>query len=133
EPVTAGGHEEETAVAAAAAAATAATTPAEALPPAEGVDATTSAAERQRLFKAHAEEEARRALEVHLLERFDEDLSAPFRAGELAALLLLSPPLRRENNSGPCQAEVWTPSHDQRRLDPEAGAGQRRQRPVRWC
>ncbi|CBJ28319.1 conserved unknown protein [Ectocarpus siliculosus] len=132
EPMTAGGHEEETA-AAAAAVATAATTPSEALPPSEGGDATTSADERQRLFKAHAEEEARRALEGHLLERFDEDLSAPFRAEELAALLLLSPPLRRENNSGPGQAEVCIPSHDQRRLDPEARAGQRRQRPVRWC
>lgn len=49
--------------------------------------AVVSASERQRLFKARAGAEALRALEDHLLEQFDGELSAPFRAEALAELL----------------------------------------------
>lgn len=66
---------------------------------------TGEASERQRLCKAHAEAEALRALEAHLLLRFT-DLSAPFRAGELASLLL---PGRDEIST------KWCPAHKKRR------------------
>lgn len=63
------------------------------------------ATERQRLCKAHAEAEALRALEIHLLSKFAK-LLAPFRAGELASLLLLG---RDE------MATKWCPAHKKRR------------------
>lgn len=80
------------------------------------------ASERQRLCKAHAEAEALRALEVHLLSKFAE-LLAPFRAGELASLLLLG---RGEMST------KWCPAHKKRRpkgrLASEGDALERRYR-----
>ncbi|CAM9789093.1 unnamed protein product [Scytosiphon promiscuus] len=93
--------------------------------------------ERQRSFKARAEAEAWRALEDHLLERFRDDLSAPFEAEALAGVLQQLSGYRGEagRDSATSRFEPGRDRRDTHRLPPpapgSAAAGERL--PFRWC